>query len=64
MIADGAFYAAAIPAVILFGIAKGGVGVWLHRRVSDRFFFRFVYTLLFFVGIKLVYDGIRGVLPG
>ncbi len=35
-----------------------GMGVWLHNRVSDRFFFRFVYLLLFFVGIKLLFDGL------
>jgi len=36
------------------------IGVWLHRRVSDRFFFAFVYVLLFVVGLKLVYDGLGG----
>ena len=35
-------------------------GAWLHARVSDRFFFAFVYVLLFAVGIKLVYDGVTG----
>lgn len=34
------------------------IGVWLHRRVSDRFFFRFAYALLFVVGLKLMYDGL------
>lgn len=38
-----------------------GMGVWLHRRVSDRLFFLVVYALLFIVGIKLVADGIAGV---
>jgi len=33
-------------------------GVYLHKRVSDRFFFGFVYLLLFVVGLRLVYDGI------
>jgi uncharacterized membrane protein YfcA len=37
-----------------------GIGVWLHNRVSDKFFFRFVYLLLFVVGIKLIYDGLTG----
>ena len=37
-----------------------GLGVWLHRRVSDRIFFHFVYTMLFVVGVKLIYDGIGG----
>ena len=35
-------------------------GAWLHARVSDAFFFAFVYVLLFAVGIKLVYDGVFG----
>ena len=35
-----------------------GLGVWLHRRTSDRIFFHFVYTLLFVVGLKLLYDGV------
>ena len=34
------------------------IGAWLHRRVTDRFFFAFAYVLLFVVGTKLVYDGI------
>lgn len=33
------------------------LGVCLHKRVSDRVFFHLVYTLLFFVGLKLVFDG-------
>jgi uncharacterized membrane protein YfcA len=37
-----------------------GLGVWLHKRVSDRVFFQFVYTMLFVVGLKLIYDGISG----
>ncbi|MGI9272649.1 MAG: sulfite exporter TauE/SafE family protein [Woeseiaceae bacterium] len=38
------------------------IGAWLHKRVSDRFFFAFVYALLFIVGIKLVYDGVAAFL--
>jgi hypothetical protein len=37
-----------------------GLGVWMHRRVSDRIFFHFVYTMLLVVGAKLIYDGITG----
>lgn len=37
-----------------------GLGVWLHKRVSERVFFHFVYTMLFVVGTKLVYDGVGG----
>jgi len=48
--------------LVLSPLAPIGValGAWLHRRVSDRIFFYFVYTLLFVVGTKLVYDGITG----
>lgn len=35
-----------------------GMGVWLHNRVTDRIFFRIAYAMLFFVGLKLIYDGI------
>jgi len=34
------------------------IGVWLHERVTDKFFFAFIYVLLFIVGLKLMYDGI------
>ena len=37
-----------------------GLGVWMHLRVSDRIFFHVVYTMLFAVGLKLVYDGLTG----
>ena len=38
------------------------IGAWLHARVSDRFFFALVYALLFVVGLKLIYDGVVGLL--
>ena len=49
-----------ITSLVLAPLAPVGVyiGVWLHRRVSDRFFFRLMYVLLFVVGCKLLYDGI------
>jgi len=62
LISDPWFYAVAIPAVLVFAIAKGGlggeIGHILHHRVSDRFFFRLMYVLLFVVGLKLIYDGL------
>ncbi len=36
-------------------------GVWLHKRVSDRTFFRIAYVLLFGVGLKLMFDGLRSI---
>lgn len=37
-----------------------GLGVWLHNRVTDRFFFQVAYAMLFLVGVKLMFDGITG----
>lgn len=49
-----------VTSAVLSPLAPIGVytGVWLHRRVSDRFFFRLMYVLLFVVGGKLLYDGL------
>lgn len=46
--------------LVLAPLAPVGVmiGVYLHKRVSDRFFFAFVYVLLFLVGLRLIYDGL------
>ncbi len=51
-----------LTSIVLAPLAPIGVlsGVWLHKNVSDRFFFRVVYVLLFVVGCKLLYDGITG----
>lgn len=45
--------------LVLAPLAPLGValGVWMHNRVTDRFFFQVAYTLLFFVGIRLVREG-------
>ncbi len=37
-----------------------GLGVWLHNRVTDRFFFQVAYVMLFLVGVKLMFEGITG----
>lgn len=34
------------------------IGVWLHRRVSERTFFAVTYTLLFAAGVKLILDAL------
>jgi uncharacterized membrane protein YfcA len=38
------------------------IGAWLHARITDKLFFAFIYNLLFIVGLKLVYDGINGLI--
>jgi uncharacterized membrane protein YfcA len=49
------------PAAVIFML----VGVWLVRRVSAKLFYNFAYVLIFFVALKLIYDGYVGVfLPG
>ena len=49
---------------VLVVLAPIGVltGAWLHKRVTDQVFFAFAYLLLFAVGLKLVYDGVRAFL--
>jgi len=49
-----------LTSLVLAPLAPIGVytGVWLHRRSSDRFFFRLMYVLLFVVGCRLLYDGL------
>jgi len=47
-------------ALVFFAPVGVLIGAWLHKRVSNRFFFAFVYVLLFVVGLKLVYDGLGG----
>ncbi|MDJ0709298.1 MAG: sulfite exporter TauE/SafE family protein [Woeseiaceae bacterium] len=51
-----------LASLVLAPLAPIGIatGIWLHRRVSDRFFFRFAYLLLFLVSLKLVSDGFSG----
>lgn len=48
--------------LVLAPIAPIGIalGVWLHKRVSDRSFFAIVYVVLFFVSLKLISDGVSG----
>ena len=48
--------------LVLAPLAPVGVamGVWMHRNMSDKVFFLICYTVLFVVGLKLLYDGILG----
>ena len=53
--ADNLATSAALAILAPIGVL---IGAWLHKRVSDRFFFSFVYVLLFAVGLKLIVDGV------
>ena len=37
-------------------------GVWLVRRVQANAFYKIVYGLTFALGLKLVWDGVRGLM--
>lgn len=52
-----------LTSAVLSPLAPIGVytGVWLHRKVSDTFFFRLMYVLLLLVGAKLLYDGLAAI---
>ena len=41
-------------------LAPAGIwlGVWLHRRISERAFYGVSYTLLFLTGVKLIWDAV------
>jgi uncharacterized membrane protein YfcA len=49
-----------LTSLVLLPLAPAGVliGVWLHKRISDRLFFGVVYVLLFVIGVKLISDGV------
>jgi len=57
--ADNLATSAALVVLAPIGVL---IGVMLHKQVSDKLFFAFVYVLLFFVGLKLVYDGLSAYL--
>lgn len=48
--------------LILMPLAPIGVliGVWLLKRISQEAFYKFLYTMIFIVGVKVLYDGIMG----
>lgn len=49
-------------AVAPMAVAGVLIGVWAHKRVSEKLFFRGMAVLLFFTGTKLIWDGAAGLL--
>jgi uncharacterized protein len=47
-------------ALVPVAVAGTLFGVWLVRRVSTELFYRIMYVILFFVALKLIWDGVRG----
>jgi uncharacterized membrane protein YfcA len=48
-------------ALVPFGLAGVGVGVYLVRRIKAKAFYTLAYVLILLLGLKLLYDGITGV---
>ncbi|HMN73468.1 MAG TPA: sulfite exporter TauE/SafE family protein [Rhodoblastus sp.] len=46
----------------LFPLAIAAIfgGVWLVRRVQAGVFYKFVYAMTFVIGLKLIWDGLKG----
>jgi hypothetical protein len=51
------FYLVAVPAVILFGLSKGGFLRLVHRAPPERFY-AVILGLTFLIGVKLTYDAV------
>jgi uncharacterized membrane protein YfcA len=49
-----------LTSLLLSPLAPLGMwlGIWLHRRIDERLFYRTVYLMLAVVGLKLLYDGL------
>ena len=49
-----------LTSLLLLPLAPIGVriGVWLAKRMSDRWFYRIIYVMLAVTGVKLVADGL------
>ncbi len=48
----------AVAALSPVAIAGTLLGVWLHKKMSDRIFFMLAYTFLLITGAKLIYDAL------
>lgn len=51
-----------LTSLVLAPLAPVGIllGVWLLRRMSQELFYRIAYAMLVIVGVKLLWDGLRG----
>ena len=51
-----------LTSLALAPLAPFGIwlGVWLMRRLSQDLFYRIAYAMLVIVGLKLLWDGVRG----
>ena len=51
-----------VTSLLLSPLAPLGMwlGIWLHRRIEEKLFYRAVYVMLGVVGLKLLHDGLLG----
>ena len=49
-----------VISLILLPLAPIGIiiGYYLHKKISEKIFYKFIYIFLAIGGIKLIYDGI------
>ncbi len=50
--------------LLLLPLAPIGMvlGLWLHDKVPERPFYRIIYAMIFLVGLKLLWDGLSGLI--
>ncbi len=48
----------AVVTLAPFAIAGTFLGIWLHRKMSDRIFFALAYLFLLITGAKLIFDAL------
>ena len=55
-----------LAAVLLapFAVVGAYLGVYAHRLIPEKLFFRLAFVLLSITGIKLIYDGLCGLIQG
>jgi len=51
-----------MTSAVLLPLAPIGVllGIWLHNIIPEKPFYRVIYTMIFIVGLKLLWDGASG----
>ncbi|HEX6980798.1 MAG TPA: sulfite exporter TauE/SafE family protein [Alphaproteobacteria bacterium] len=52
-----------LTALVLLPLAPVGVrlGIWLHARIDDTAFYRWIYAIMLLSGAKLIWDGVARV---
>jgi uncharacterized membrane protein YfcA len=53
-----------MTSAVLLPLAPVGVllGLWLHNIIPEKPFYRVIYAMIFVVGLKLLWDGVSGLI--